>query len=93
MRYTSSTQASARTLLLHQRRNVLQEGVRTIHNIPPGPMLRMMNEQLADMHANGVQVEDFPASGPSTTITVHPKCILRVADFPGSNNRELEGRD
>ena len=70
-------------VFLRQHFIVLQEGERTIHNIPPGPLIRFINQQLAEMYANGIRVEDAPVFGPTAMITVFPKCILRIADFPG----------
>ena len=63
----------------------LQEGMRKIHTIPPGPMLRHMNEQLAEFFEHGVQVLDTPHIGPPQLIVVHPKVILRIADYPGAH--------
>jgi len=62
----------------------VQEGFRELRHIPPGPLLRHINEQLAEFYMHGIEVLDNPIVGPSARITIFPKCILRICDFPGA---------
>ena len=61
----------------------LQDGNKVQRHIPPGPVLKAVNEKLADMYKQGIEVFDYPRVGPPVKVLVYPKNILRVGDFPG----------